>query len=361
MSVARGAPNAGHFYSNIVSPIKVDCQFVVNSTDSGGLGITSLKSNGYIQNVYMNTSATPASGSPNPIAGYAMVHFKQNFNKYLGMDMSVQPPVTGSAINIADSSVLTLGTPYQIVTVGAVPAPHFDIVTVADSAGSLASKYFTLSDVFGNNYVVYFIVNGVGSAPSLTGGLTGYQAVPVSLATNAANTTVATAIGVALNALNSTGSFSTSVGGHTVTVTSAAANHDLQFTNTPQVQTSGFSIGAITFTHLQKDWNNVGLPAGFTPAVGAAFVATATGSALGTGTVKAVGVSGLVSAEVVGNSDQMISNQSIAVNQGAWVIVKFLGATNSSTTTLIATAPAAGTVLNLSFEFDQSSVSVDGL
>lgn len=362
MSVARGFPNAGHFYSNLVKPVDVNLSFVVTATN--GLGITSLKSNGYVRNVFMHTSTTPTSNdgylNPNPASGYALIQLKQNFNAYIGGSVVLSPPVTGSNINISGSSVMTAGNPYIITAVGAVPAPHFSVIAVADSAKSLASKYFKLSDAFGNNYVVYNVVSGTGTPPSLTGSLANYVAVPVAFATNAANTAVATALGTAIAAINGAASFSTSVSSATVTVTSAA-NANLVLSPAPTDVNTGFTVGAVTFTSLAADWQSVGLPVGLTPTVGQSFIATATGSALGTGTVKAPSLSAVGPVQIVGDPNQSISNSSIASNGGAWLLVAFPGATDASTTTLIPTAPALSTVVQMSLRFDGSAVTVDGL
>lgn len=232
MSHARGFPNAGHYYSNIVSPVRVDMQFTVNSTDSGGLGITSLKSNGYVQRVFMNTSATPATGSPNPAAGYAQVIMKQNFNKYLGCVADFQSPNSGTPINVTTG--VTAGLVYVITVLGS--------------------------------------------------------------------------------------------------------------TTTAQ-------------------WQKLGLPVGFTPAVGQAFVAIATTTATGTGQIQvpAATGSGISVVDVMGVPNTLINNSQISSNAGAQVTLRFLAATNSSTTTFVKAAPAAGTIVSVSLFFDNSSVTVDGL
>jgi len=65
MSVPRGnGQNGGHFYSNLTAPVEIDCNFVVDSTNGNGLGIRSLKSNGYVKNIFMNTSAGAPALSP---------------------------------------------------------------------------------------------------------------------------------------------------------------------------------------------------------------------------------------------------------------------------------------------------------
>lgn len=118
MSNFRGAKNAGWYGSNLSQPIKIDCNFVVDSSNGNGLGIRSLKSNGWIRNVFMHTSSTPGTNNsvtnPNPAAGFALVQFKQNFNIYLGGFSGFVSPVSGSALTSTtqhDAYIITsLGT-----------------------------------------------------------------------------------------------------------------------------------------------------------------------------------------------------------------------------------------------------------
>lgn len=119
MSVVRGfGLNGKSLYTNVSKPQDVNLQFTV--TPSNGLGITSLKSNGYVRNVFMHTSTTPAANdgytNPNPAVGFALVQFTNNFNYYLNGFVQAQAPVTGS-IKI-DNSVLTAGQAYVISTLG---------------------------------------------------------------------------------------------------------------------------------------------------------------------------------------------------------------------------------------------------
>lgn len=225
MSTFRGAKNAGWYGSNLSQPIKIDCNFVVDSSNGNGLGIRSLKSNGWIRNVFMHTSSTPGSNNgmtnPNPASGYVMVQFKQNFNIYLGGFSGFVSPVSGTSL----TSVVA-GDAYTIVSLG---------------------------------------------------------------------------------------------------------------------------------TATLADWLAVGFPAGFTPAVGASFIATASQSIGGSAAVEAPSVSGITSLEVVGNVNETIANSAISTNGGALLIAQFLGATSSSVTTLVPTAPANGSVVGMSFFFDQSS------
>ncbi len=126
MSVARGfGLNGKSFYTNVVKPVEVNMAFTVTPTN--GLGITSLKANGYVENVFMHTSTTPTANNgftnPNPANGYAVIQLKQNFNTYLGMRWSFQVP-TATDTKV-DNSALTVGNPYVITTLGNTTAAQW--------------------------------------------------------------------------------------------------------------------------------------------------------------------------------------------------------------------------------------------
>lgn len=219
MSVPRGnGQNGGHFYSNITQPVKIDLSFIVDADNTNGLGIRSLKSNGYVQSVFMHTSATPATGNPNPANGFVIIKLNNNFNVFLGETYCLTAPLTGS-----------------------------DLTAVSANAA----------------YVI-------------------------------------TALGTATLA----------------------------------------------------QWQAKGYPAGFTPAVGQSFVATAAGTIGGSATVKVSASSGISAVEVVGSP--LLSNSAIAANGGAQVLAKFLAATTP-------TAPTEETIVQMSLYFDGSSVTIDGL
>lgn len=108
-------------------------------------------------------------------------------------------------------------------------------------------------------------------------------------------------------------------------------------------------------TTTTAQWVTAGVPVGVTPAVGVSFLAAATSA--GTGQVKILGASGIASVELVGDSNTQLS----PINPiGGYVVVKCLGATDASTTTLIATDPANGSKLYLQFYLSNSSVVVQG-
>ena len=123
MSVTRGnGQNGGHYYSNITQPVKIDVQFTVNAEN--GLGITSLKSNGYVRNVFMHTTGTPATNNgylnPNPASGYVLVQFNNNYKYSLGETYSFQSPLSGSSLTST-----TIGLAYVIVTLGTTTAAQW--------------------------------------------------------------------------------------------------------------------------------------------------------------------------------------------------------------------------------------------
>lgn len=221
--------NGKSFYTNVAKPMDVSLQFTVTSTN--GLGVTSVKSNGHVESVFMNTSTTPTSvngvTNPDPAAGYALITFKNNFNYFLSA--------------FAGQTVSTAGSALTSTTTGLV-----------------------------------YVINALGT-------------------------------------------------------TTAA------------------------------QWTAAGLPAGFTAAVGVAFVAKQTASIGGTGSVKVPGVPSATTMSIVGDPATMIKNSAVASNAGAQLLVQFAAPTSSSDTTLVAAAPADGTIVRMHFKFDGSSVTVDGL
>jgi hypothetical protein len=102
-------------YQMEVYPVQLACTFTVAVTN--GLGITGLTGAG-IANVFMHTSTTPAVGNyavtnPNPASGLILVQLQNQFSRLLGMNASVQSPVTGSNL-----TSVTLGSVYVITAVG---------------------------------------------------------------------------------------------------------------------------------------------------------------------------------------------------------------------------------------------------
>lgn len=227
--------NGGRLYSFANQPVLIDCNFIVDSTNGNGLGVRSIKGQG-VKNVFMYTSAsagTGADGIVNPMAhtaseGYIWVQLKSNYNRYLGGFSGFASPTTGSTLNIdATDAALTVGTPYIVASVGHGPAGTATIAPAADSSGSLASKYFVLYDAYGNTFVIWFSVSGVGSAPNLgpaaAFGQRGLQYVQQTIATNASAATIGAALVLTIenlpSGINGVNSFTAS-GSTTVTVVS---------------------------------------------------------------------------------------------------------------------------------------------
>lgn len=192
----------------------LDCSFTVAATDAAGKGITGL-SGAPCSAVFMHTSQTPATGSPNPANGLIYVKLASQAYKYVGGYAQFASPNSGTPINVTTG--VTAGGAYVITSLG--------------------------------------------------------------------NTAL-------------------------------------------------------------SGWTNLGLAAGVTPAVGAAFIAPGTTVSTGTGQIQAPATAGagVQLIDVIG--DASVTAQATS---GAVLTLRVLGATNSSTTTLVATAPAAGSVIKLRF------------
>ena len=182
----------------------VHCNFIVDSANGNGLGIRSLKGSG-VAAVYMHTSATPAVGNPNPIAGLIVAELALPYSGYVSGSYGFVSPLSGSPVTST-----TAGHAYVIVSLGTTTAAQ---------------------------------------------------------------------------------------------------------------------------------WLAAGLPAGVVPAVGASFIAIATGAIGGTGAVEVPSSSGIMSIELVGDPNQ----SSAPSSGGAIVISQCLNASSALT------APADGTVIGLNF------------
>lgn len=135
------------------------------------------------------------------------------------------------------------------------------------------------------------------------------------------------------------------------------------------IASAGLTVGqvyviSVLGTTSAAQWIVLGVPRGIVPAVGVAFVAQAT-SATGTGAVQlaAASGSGILDIDIIGVAGTTLNSlaaQVSGISSGSYMILRFLAATNSSTTTLIATAPAAGTKVRMSFYMTDSNILVQG-
>ena len=358
--------NGGRFYSNLIRPVHLDCNFIVDSTNGNGLGIRSLKGQG-VKNVFMHTTAAPGSNrgmlNPNPAPGYALVEFDCNYGRYAGGFSGFVSPLAGSGLAI-NASALTAHNPYVITSVGSGPSGAATIAPVADSSGSLASTWFRLYDAYGNTFIVWFYVTGVGgSAPVGVSGTLVQQTIAENATAAQVGTALAATIALLPSGIQSVYSF-TATGTTTVTVTST---NSLPLPGVPAdgVIPTGFAFALTVYNTNLACWQAVGLPQGVIPAVGASFIASAAGFSTGggsTGLVQVPGVSGIGSLEVIGDPNQTLNRIPMggSPNVGGLIMVQFLAPTSSSVTTPVATAPAAGSVVGMSFIVDQSSVMIDG-
>lgn len=110
------------------------------------------------------------------------------------------------------------------------------------------------------------------------------------------------------------------------------------------------SLGTATVAQ----WRAVGLPVGVTPAVGAAFIATATGTIGGGATVapSAAAGSGIDHIEVLGNANLTLAPTGIGAGLPSIILQCFEAGAIA--------APADGSAIGLAFYLSNSSVQVRG-
>lgn len=337
--------NYGKFYSFQSKPVLLDLQFIVNSSDTAGLGVTNVQGQG-VKNVFMHTSATPGKSNgylnPNPAVGICLIELAYNYNRTYASDIRIVAPLTGSAIAI-NSTAMTIGQPYQILTVGVGAAGAGTIAPVADVSGSLASTWFRLYDSYGNTFIIWFSVSGVGAAPIGVSGTLVQQSISTGATAATIGAALVTTISNLPSGISGVNSF-TATGTTTVTVTSTTTQ-PLAGAPADGLIATGFTFALTVFTTNLQDWQHVGVPPGIVPAIGVPFIATATGYSTNggsTGTVSAIGVSGIETVETIGFDNLTINPIPMggSANSGGWLMLQFLAPTSSSVTTLIPTAPA---------------------
>ena len=117
---------------------QIDCNFIVDSTNGNGLGIRSLK--GPCSEVTMHTSATPASNSRNPAAGYIHVKLSSQFYGYVGGYSGFVTPVSGTPINVTTG--VTIHQPYIIASVGTTTPANWTTLGVPAGLTPTAGQSF---------------------------------------------------------------------------------------------------------------------------------------------------------------------------------------------------------------------------
>lgn len=148
-------------------------------------------------------------------------------------------------------------------------------------------------------------------------------------------------------------------GGYTGMVTPPSGS-DILVASAGTVASTTYVITTVGTT-TAAGWQSLGLPVGIVPAVNVPFVATATTTATGTGAVQVphVNGSGVTVIETVG--DASLTLGPAGNGRGApYALLRFMGPTNSTTTTPIAVAPRDQSLVKMKFYFSNSSVKVAG-
>lgn len=330
MSQPRGfSQNGKSYYSNVTTPQDINLQFTVLATN--GLGVSSVKSNGYVRNVFMHTSTTPTANdgytNPNPANGYFAIQFNNNFNYYLSNFWSVRAPGSGSDVKI-DNSAMTSNLVYIITTLG----------------DATAAKWLA-----------------IGVPPGVT------PAVGVSF--------VAASNGGAGNVLTSR-----------VQVAASPNIYGIEMVGNPGVMLSSSNIGTNGGAWLLGRFVAPTFTAGAYTPVGTVSAPTFTGSALGnhahdflvkggqagstTNDIAAyagplIGKEQASDATFAGGSSSLggVQNASAGTPAGTNSAPTFTGSAASLTGTLAfgAVAPTAGSVVSMLLKYDGSSVTIDGI
>ena len=146
----------------------LDCSFIVDSTNGNGFGVRSLKKSGRIATVFMHTTVTPGTAAngqvnPNPESGIIVVTLQDNYNTYLGGYAGFSGPLSGSNISISGSSVMTIGHPYVITSVGTSTQANWQAVGLPSSIAAAVGVSFIASVTGGG------IGTGTVQAPASAG------------------------------------------------------------------------------------------------------------------------------------------------------------------------------------------------
>lgn len=330
MSVARGfGLNGKSYYTNVVKPQDINLTFTVTPTN--GLGVTSLKSNGYVRNVFMHTSTTPTANdgytNPNPATGYALVQFKNNFNYFLNGYTQFQAP-TATSTKI-DDSALTAGLAYVITVVGDATLAQWLAIGLPPG----------ITPAVGVSFIATAVGAGAGTSTSrvevpTTAGIYGVELVgnPYS---SISNSNIATNGGAWLLLQFMAPTFTAGAYTPAGTISAPTFTGSALGTHTHDFTVIGGQAGSTT--------NNIANYAG--PLIGKQEATNAT--YLGANSATAGGV-------VAASAGTPAGTNSIPV---------FTGSAGSLTGTLglLKAAPATGSVVSLMFRYDGSSVTIDGI
>lgn len=309
MATPRGyGQNGQALYTNITKPMYTWLTFTVTPTN--GLGVTSVKSNGYANYVFMHTSTTPTASNgvtnPNPANGYAMIGLKNNFNYFVGMRGTVAAPATSTS-----TSSVTTGAVYTITLLGTTTAAQWLAVGLPPWVTATVGQTFvaTATQAIGGTGTV-----GVAGITNISG---------ISVVGDP-NQTIASSNVASYGGAYLVIQFSALTAAGTI--------------NTPTF--TGSALGTHTHDLLLK---NAAVADGATTRVnaGANLLGANTGGDL---TVTGSGANGGIVAASAGTPAGTIS-----------------ALTFTSTSAAAAAAPTTGSIVRLELCFDGSSVTVDGI
>lgn len=329
MSQPRGyGLNGKSIYTNVVKPQDINLTFTVTPTN--GLGVTSVKSNGYVRNVFMHTSGSPTAHdgytNPNPAAGYFMIQFTNNFNYYLSNLLSVQAPASGSDVKI-DNSALTAGLAYTITTVGNASLAQWQAVGLPAGMTPAVGVSFIATAVGAGSNVLTSMVQVPSTSGIVAVEQIGSPGASLSSSNIAANGG-AWLIGQFMGGVFTAGSYTPAGTINAQTFTgSALANH----AHSLLLKNASVSDGATTRVNA-----------------GTNLLGANTGSDI---TVAGAGANGGV------------QNASAGTPAGSVSQATFTGslAELSGTIALSKAAPATGSIVSMLIKFDGSSVTIDGI
>lgn len=153
----------------------IRCSFKVDSTNVNGLGVSGLGGIG-CSNVFMHTSATPATGNPNPAPGYIQIQLANNYFSFVGSKVNFAEAASTATVNI--TSGLTRSSVYIISSVGTSTAGNWQFVGLPLGLTPTAGQSFvalTSSAGTGTGTVALPVSSGVysidvvGSAGQMVG------------------------------------------------------------------------------------------------------------------------------------------------------------------------------------------------
>lgn len=104
----------------------IQAQFNVDNTNAAG--ITGLIASPQISSIWMHTSTTPVTGSPNPVVGFAQINFAKDFLGFNSLLAAIESPNSGSSINVTTG--FTQGQAYTITALGTTTTANWHTIGV---------------------------------------------------------------------------------------------------------------------------------------------------------------------------------------------------------------------------------------